>query len=229
MTIMHVPANTSHPATLAGLARVLPRLVSWIPMGIALVAVVGIFAWRYDKLGSPEEGTIVLRATAVLISLAVLYVLDDASRNVTSASALTQRWRVGLRLALIAIVVIASVGVASMVVAVHTNLPGFWGGFALEVFTWVALGAAIALVLQNHFGMPEPGQIVSVALVMALVLMLALSARWPMFAMPGESWTPSHQRWGAVALVAVAVVIYELKDAAARWPNLGRMAVARRR
>lgn len=229
MTITHVPVSSSHTTSLTGLARVLPRLVSWVPIGIAMVAIVGIFAWRWDTLDSPEEGTIVLRATVVLVSLAVVHLLDDASRNVTSASVLTQRWRVGLRLALISIVVAAVVGVAALVVALHTNLPGFWGGFALEVFTWVALGAACALVLQNHFGMPEPGQVVSVGLVMSLVLMLALSARWPMFAMPGDSWTSSHQRWAGIALVAGAIVIYELRDAAARWPNLRGMGVARRR
>jgi|GEM_PF-2520440 len=229
MTVTETRIGPSKGRVLPQLARVLPRLVSWVPLGIAMVSVAAVFVWRRDTLSDPGEAMVVMRVTAVLVCLGVVFLLDDASRNMTAASALTQRWRVGLRLVLVAVVVAAVVGVASVVVALNANLLGFWGGYVLEVVTWVALGAAFALVLQNHFGMPEPGHVVSVALVMALVLMLALSARWPMFAVPGDSWTSSHQRWAAVGLVAVVVVIYELRDAAARWPNLGRMAVARRR
>ena len=229
MTLITPRVASGQLTALVQLARVLPRLVSWVPLGIALATIVAVFVWRFDTLSDPVVAAVVLRVTAVLVCLGIVYLLDDASRNITAASALTQRCRVGLRLVLIAVVVAAVVGVASLVVTQHVSLPGFWAGYALEVFTWVALGAAFALVLQSHFGMPEPGHVVSVALVMASILMLALSARWPMFALPGDGWSASHQRWAGIALVAIAVVIYELKDAASRWPNLPWSAAAPRR
>ncbi|MEO8329091.1 MAG: hypothetical protein ABI586_03710 [Candidatus Nanopelagicales bacterium] len=214
MTLAQEARTASHSASLMQLARLLPKLVHWIPVATTVAAVIAVLAWRFDTLDDPTEGMIVMRVVAVLAALGVTFLFDDPSRNVTAPSVVTQRWRVGLRLLLAFAVCVAIVTLAGVVVATQSELTGFWLGFALEAATLIALGAVMALLLQNHFGTAEPGHVVAVGLVMSVMFILVMSARWPMFAMPDGEWTGAHQRWGMLAGLIFAAVIYELRDPA---------------
>ena len=207
----------------------LPRLFSWLPLAISGLVAVGIIVWRYDTLESSVESAVVMRVMAVLAAIGVVYFLDDASRNITTSSVMTLRVRVVLRLSLMVVAATTFVALLALIVASQATLSGFWLGYSVEVATLVLLGAVFALLLQQRFGFAEPGHAASVGLLMAVVLMLLLSSRWPMFVMPGADWAESHQRWLGVLIVASTALIFQLRDPASQWPGIRRRTVGVRR
>ena len=200
----------------ADLLRVYPRLLRWQPIVGAALLVMAVVWWKYDLITSSNAAVWLLRFVGLVLVAGAVFLLDDASSNVTNSSPTTEALRSGLRLILMGAVVFVGLSIVLVVLAQRVGVGGWWWGVTLEVAAMFWVGAAFSLTMQRSRGMTEPGQFAGMAVLAGLFIANIVGARWPMLVVPGPEWAPAHLRWVAILLLAVLIATRQLRDPAAR-------------
>jgi hypothetical protein len=157
-----------------------------------------------------------MRGVALVRGLGAAFILDDASVTMTASAPLPTRIKTGWRCLLLVAVVVLGVVSAALVCAQRVPLAIAVGGLTAEVFAFVAVTAASALVLQRRWGIDEPGQFAGLGVVGTYLGAFILSSRWPMLVGPGPDWSEAHARWLVVGVVATVIAAIQLRDPASR-------------
>lgn len=215
---MTLPATQADSASrpLAELVRVLPRALRWQASLVGLLVVWLMTWWQNDLLDSSSGAIWLIRVCAVIMALAAVFVLDDASLRTTESMVLRRRSRVGVRLMVAAVLVTFGCLVPAALAAAEIRQAGLWLGICIEVAGIFAVAVAVALVMQQHFGVDEPAQFVVLGLFALFLTLQALGVRWPMLVGPGAEWSDAHIRWVVLLALASGVVAWHLRDPAAR-------------
>jgi hypothetical protein len=111
---------------------------------------------------------------------------------------------------------------AALICALQVPLAVAVGGWTVEVFAFVAVTMASALVLQRRWGLDEPGQYAGLGVVVTYLGAFALSSRWPMLVGPGPEWSEAHARWLVVGVAATVIAAIQLRDPASRGIRMRR-------
>jgi len=215
VSVMTEVSLSSRGAAVAELLHRYPSLVRWRMSLGAVVAVIGIVWWREPAVQSEDAALWLVRACAVVMVMGAVFLLDDASMNLTEASVIPQRVRAGLRVGLMAIVVGLGCLPAAVVAASRFPVGSHWLGLVVELTAITVVTAAVALTLQRRRGIPEPGQFASVGAVVVVFCAQLMGSRWPMLVAPGPDWSDAHRRWLALLAVGVLTLLWRLRDPAA--------------
>lgn len=151
-----------------------------------------------------------LRMAAVAVCVGAAFVLDDAAAVMTESSPTPLLFRRLLRVALLLPFV---AGLWALLVAYAGA--GVTAALTLELAAMLAATVAVAalavpLVPDGRAGVAA----VPTLLVLLATAALALPERWTLFA-PGPDdprWASSHERWGAVLVVALLALVYASLD-----------------
>jgi hypothetical protein len=208
-------AAQARPLVLGQLLPVLPRLLRWRPFVVAFATASGLIGWKYGEVQSPEGGVWLFRFVVLVLVVGAVFLLDDASSNVTAPSPTPLRIRSGVRLVVAGLSLLCSCGVAYLVLATATPLSRELAGLALEATSIAAVAGASSLALARWRGIPEPGQFAGLCALGAMFAAHLIGVRWPMLALPGADWNAAHYRWFAVLGLAVLVIVICLRDLAA--------------
>jgi len=213
-----VPGPGSARRRTAGLlVATFPRLLSWAPLAVAAVASGLLVAWRWSSLTSQGSGLLVMRSVVLLLVLGGVFLLDDPSWSSTESMPLPQRWRVGLRLAVLALTTGVLAGSLWLLVASRSLIGSAAGGVLLEGSAVLLVAAAIALALRRGWGLDEPAQAAGVGVLLLVLVVPVVEPRWPMLVAPGPDWGDAHRRWAGLAVAAASVLVASLRDPASRW------------
>lgn len=218
--VISTPVTATTPAVIADLLRAYPRLLRWQPALGAAVAAVALLVWKYDEVESVAAAVWMMRISGLIMAVGAVFLLDDASANITDSGPTRRRLRSGLRLMLMSAVVMIGCMPLVVVIVARVSLGSDWWGVLLEIAVLTTVGAAFSLTMQRWRGLAEPGQFAGVAVIGTMVAANMLSARWPMLVTPGPDWDEAHQRWGVPLLMAGVLVVWQLRDSAARsWTS----------
>jgi hypothetical protein len=182
---------------------------------LGLAAVGAMTWWQNDLLDTADGAVWLIRVCALLMTLAAVFVLDDSSRRMTESMVMKRRLRTGVRLAGGTLLLVVGCALPAALAVGDLAQSKAWTGVVIEVAALAAVAAAASLTMQRRFEVDEPGQYVVLALVGLLLLLQAMSARWPMLVGPGPEWTKAHVRWAVVLVLGVVVVVWHLRDPAA--------------
>ncbi len=58
----------------------------------------------------------------------------------------------------------------------------------------------------------------SIVVVVFSVALVTAPARYPFWVAPGQDWVDAHRRWAVLLVASLMVVVYALRDPAARAP-----------
>ena len=185
--------------------------IPWRPVAGLTAAGTGLLAVAAIWVTSPISGTALTVGVPVLAA-ATAYLLDEAATEAVAATPTSLRARSGSRLAsAVAVLAIGAVGIAALALRSDTSA-------RLGIMLWLTGCALVAVsasaVLRRRVA--EPGEAVAGG-VIGLVLVLAIVHpldRWvdllPTEA--GQRWGGSLLVWGAVAMVAVMVLVAATRD-----------------
>lgn len=196
----------------------LARAVSWQPALGAILIVATVLAWRADDLHDPAGAAITLRGVALLLSLGVLFVLDDAAAALVEAVPLRLAFRLGQRVVIAAALCGVGFGVAVLVVRTATaeTSASLIGGVALELLATMLFGLAVAAVAARFWAVNEPG-ILAVPTVIGLWMALQLLPQgWAVLVAPGPQWADAHLRWTVLLALSAAAIAVASRDRATR-------------
>ncbi len=158
------------------------RLCRWPMLAAGVLGAWLVVWWRAGEVTTPDGAVWLIRGTAAIAAVAVVFALDDPSVDSTRALPAARRALMRLRL---------GVAVTAMLVALVPAISVSWDyldsastalGVLLEVGTLLALTTGVALLLQRHFGISEPAQFVVLAVVGVFMVAQMVGARWPMLA-----------------------------------------------
>jgi len=215
MTFADISTVPRRPVVFGELFRLYPKLLRWTPALAASLTVVLLLVWKEGALGSTEAGVWMLRAAGLIMAVGTVFLLDDPSSNITNSSPTPLRVRSGARLLLVCMAVSVGCLPATVLTSQRVSLAGEWLGVVLEIAAMIGVAAAFSLTMQRWLGLSEPGQFAGVGVVATLVGAQLVGARWPMLVGPGPQWEAAHLRWAIVLLLAVLVVVLQLRDPAA--------------
>jgi len=195
-----------------------PRLLKWqVPVTAAALGV-ALLLWKQSGVESTTNAVWLLRAVVVVMTAGSIFLLDDASANMSEPVATPLRFRTGVRLAAMTAAIAVGYVPAIALVAGRALIRGAWFGVLIEAATFATVAVAVSLWLQRRRGVAEPGQYGAMSVVLTFLAAHAVGARWPMLALPSSDWTAAHWRWAALLLVAGAAILVNLRDpAAAPW------------
>lgn len=221
---MTTVVSGTHPtgSVLGQLVPVLPRLLRWQPLAVAVAAVVGLVAWKYGDVSSPVGAVWLMRFVGVFLVVGAVFLLDDPSSNVTAASPTTIRERSGARLAILAMGMTVCCLLPAAAVATAAPLAKAGLGLVVEIASIAAVACACSLALARWRGIAEPGQFAGLMAIGTMFAAHLAGARWPMLAIPGPEWGDAHLRWLGVLVVSLLVIIVCLRDPAAQHPRISR-------
>ncbi len=218
MTTVDISTVARRPVALGELLRLFPKLLRWTPALAASLAVVLLLIWKQGALDTTEAGLWMLRGAGLLMVVGTVFLLDDPSSNITNSSPTPLRVRSGARLLLVCVAVLVGCLPAIILTSERVSLRHEWPGVVLEIAAMVGVAAALSLTMQRWFGLSEPGQFAGIGVVGTLIGAQLVGARWPMLVGPGPQWEAAHLRWAVVLVIAVLVVMWQLRDpAAATW------------
>jgi hypothetical protein len=203
------------------LMRYLPRLCRWQVLVGGVTIAWALTWWRTGDVIDEVGAMWLLRLVVVVGCLAAVFALDDPSRNMTEPLVETRRSLVVGRLT-VAIGVVA-VAMLPAVLAVGGRLSSAvaWG-LALEAIGVLSLLCGLSLTLQRRWRITEPAQYLALSVLLIGVADQVTAGRWPLLAGPGEQWADAHVRWAVLAVAAVAVVGWQLRDPASPALTRGR-------
>ena len=200
--------------TLLRAAR-LPLRHAMLPgaVGAALVLPVLTVGWLDDA-----AALAVLRWTGVLLAVGWLSAVDDPVGEVVAASPYSRARRTASRLLLAGVLVVPGWLWAALLV--RWRQPWFpILPLGLEALATAAVGIALAAVLRAWRELHLPAQLATLGLLAFAGIIEALPRWYALNVVQtwGPPWQAAHLRWGAVLLLAVAVLLVALRD-----PSAGR-------
>ena len=216
-------AGVQPPSTARVLAQLTRPVLRALPVrALGATAAVALLIAALPRLLSDEpdpwSALVALRAAALTFALGLAFVLDDPTRDLTSAVPTRRMLRTTLRVALVA--PFAAAWWTAAVLLIPSKIRPPVGDMTLEAAAAAVLSLAAAAASLRFTAEPEPGQRVAAGfLVLALVSPLALPNAWGMYASPTEKpWGVGHDHWAMVLVGAVVV-----------WAACGPEPVRRRR
>ena len=198
------------------LVPALVRAVRWQPVLVAGVCAGALLWWQDDGTATEGPAIWLLRVVALLVAVAVAFVLDDGTRTTVASVPTPQWWRGGVRL-LVAGLPAALVWGGALAWVEHRSggaVPA--GALTLEMAALAAAGLAVAGGLARWRDQPEPGLLVGPILVGAGLLVTQLPRQVALAVQPGPDWSAAHLRWSTLLAAAVAVLLLAVRDPAAR-------------
>jgi hypothetical protein len=204
---------TGRSGQLAALVGATLRAVRWDIPATAGALVVGLLLWKHAQLESPASALWIVRGVALVLTLGVLPLLDDAAARQVAAVPIPLVWRTALRLT----------GGVTLVFVPVTAL-GVWSdlpvrGLLLETAAIVLLSGAASLLLARSTDHSEPSTIVSVGLLPLPWVLTMLPESAALLVPLGPAWSAAHQRWAILLAVGVVALALALRDPAARLPG----------
>lgn len=204
---------TRRRGQLAALSGASVRAVRWDIPATTGALVVGLLLWKHAQLESPASAVWIVRGVALLLTLGVLPLLDDASARQVAAVPVPLVWRSAVRLA---------GGVA--IVFVPVTALGVWSdlpvrGLLLETAAIVLLSSAASLLLARSTDHSEPSTIVSVGLLPVPWALTMLPESAALLVPLGPAWSDAHQRWAVLVAVGAVGLMIALRDPAAPLPG----------
>jgi hypothetical protein len=109
---------------------------------------------------------------------------------------------------------LCAVAPALVILADRLNTESLWG-LLVEAVSLLALLSAVALTLQRRWRVLEPAQFAVFAVLLIAVFEQVTAGRWVLLASPGPAWTDAHRRWAVIAVLALLVCLWQLRDPAA--------------
>lgn len=196
----------------------LARAVRWQPALGAMLIVATVLAWRSDDLADLGAATNMLRGVALLLSLGVLFVLDDRSAALVEAVPLRLALRLGLRLLIAAALGGIGFGAAVLVVRAASvdASPSIIGGVAVELLATMLFGLAVAAIAARYWAVDEPGILAAPTVLGLWMALQLLPERWAVLVAPGPQWAEAHLRWAVLLVVSAAAIAVAARDRAAR-------------
>ncbi|MEU3165713.1 hypothetical protein [Streptosporangium sp. NPDC006930] len=202
-------------AQLALLARLSGKVIRWQPLLGAFLLTAVVLAWPHDEPLTWKGTVWSLRVIAVLVTLAVVFVLDDVAAEVLAPVPVPLAARTGLRLGFALLCVTPVWGVSLLVLA--PGMPAVWIWWStVELAGLLAAGLAGAATLATRYGMREPGVAAAPGVVGGWLLLFVLPGPVAMFTLRPQDWTAAHLRWSLLLVAGLAVLIRMSRDPARR-------------
>ncbi|MER6174277.1 hypothetical protein [Streptosporangium sp. NPDC001681] len=202
-------------AQAALLARLSGKVIRWQPLLGALLLTGAVLAWPRDEPLTWKGAVWSLRVIAALVTLAVVFVLDDAAADVLASVPLPLGARTALRVGFALVWIVPSWGVSLLVLA--PGMPTVWILWStVELAGLLVAGLAGAAALARRRGMWEPGIAVAPGVAGGWLLLFALPGPVAMFTLRPQDWTVAHLRWSLLLVAGLAVLIRMSRDPARR-------------
>ncbi|MFI6452434.1 hypothetical protein ACIBF6_12825 [Streptosporangium amethystogenes] len=201
-------------AQAALLARLSGRVIRWQPLLGALLLTGAVLAWPHDEPLTWKGAVWSLRVIAALVTLAVVFVLDDAAADMLASVPLSLGARTALRVGFALVWIIPVWGVSLLVLA--PGMPTVWILWStVELAGLLAAGLAGA-ALARRCGMREPGVVAAPGAAGGWLLLFTLPGPVAMFTLRPQDWTVAHLRWSLLLVAGLAVLIRMSRDPARR-------------
>ncbi|HVQ87017.1 MAG TPA: hypothetical protein VMT88_02440 [Actinomycetes bacterium] len=205
---------SSEREVVSHLIRMFPRLLRWLPAVGACILVGAITAWKYDSVETSAAALWLLRFAGLSMIVGTVFLLDDASANITNSTPTILRLRAGLRLMLMGSFIAVVCVLVFVVVEQKVPLGAVAGGVGIEIAAAAVVTAAFSLMMQRSHGLSEPGQFAGVVSIGVFLAAQLIGVLWPMLVPPGDLWTEAHWRWAGLALIGVILLAWQLRDPA---------------
>ncbi|WP_206301554.1 ABC transporter [Streptomyces sp. V2] len=185
-------------------ALALPTWRSTPRLAPALAAGAGLVLAASTRIADTPPGALsalnLLRVTALLGALALAFLLDDRSRNITETTPTPRPLKVALRLAPALPLAALWWTAALLLVPVGPRpspLP-----VTLEAAGMATTALALATARFRFTDVAAPGGAAAIGTLAAMAVAVLIPARWGLFALPGEPhWPGAHWRWALVLAV----------------------------
>ncbi|MEV4376637.1 hypothetical protein [Streptosporangium sp. NPDC049644] len=201
-------------AQAALLARLSGRVIRWQPLLGALLLTGAVLAWPHDEPLTWKGAIWSLRVIAALVTLAVVFVLDDAAADMLASVPLSLGVRTALRVGFALVWIVPIWGVSLLVLA--PDMPTVWILWStVELAGLLAAGLAGAALARRR-GMREPGVVAAPGVAGGWLLLFTLPGPVAMFTLRPQDWTEAHLRWSLLLVAGLAVLIRMSRDPARR-------------
>ncbi|MDX3387848.1 ABC transporter [Streptomyces niveiscabiei] len=188
----------SLPALALPTWRSTPRLAPALAAGAGLVLAVS--TRLADTPPDALSALNLLRVTALLGALALAFLLDDRSRNITETTPTPRPLKVALRLAP-ALPLAALWWTAALLLVPAGSRPAPLP-VTLEAAAMATTALALATTRIRFTDVAAPGGAAAIGTLAAMAAAALIPARWGLFALPGEPhWPGAHWRWALVLAV----------------------------
>lgn len=205
------PAPTRTPArgrtilaALAPTARVAHLGAAGVTVALAAIPVVVVVA-RGDAVVSAP-----LVLAGVLCGATLGWAADDPAADLLGSVPVSSPIRAALRVACVAAVAVAGVGLIAVLVALGPGLPSDVGDRAAEAAAAASVALAVGFTAARR-GERTSGPVGVTAGLFGTAFVAALAVRWPAL-LPTFLPSPVHTRWWIIAAVAVVVITRAGRD-----------------
>ncbi|MEV0591775.1 hypothetical protein [Nonomuraea cavernae] len=205
------------------LARLSGKVIRWQPLMGALLVTGTVLVWTEPLTWKGALWP--LRLIAVLLTLASVFVLDDAAANVVAPVPLPLWARTALRLGFALVWIVPVWGVSLLVLGPY--LPAVWILWStVELAGMLVVGLAGTVMLTRR-GMREPGVAAAPSVVGGTLLIFVLPGPVAMLTLRPQDWTAAHLRWSLLLMAGLAALTWMSRDPVRRSTLTSQLAGSR--
>ncbi|WP_326640647.1 hypothetical protein OG884_36840 [Streptosporangium sp. NBC_01755] len=206
------------------MTRLSGRVVRWQPMLDSLLFSGVVLAWPHDEPLTWKGAVWSLRVISVLVTLAAVFVLDNAAADVLAPMPLPLGARTAPRVGFTLVWIVPVWGVSLLVLA--PRMSAVWVLWStVEPAGLLATGLAGAAMLAGRLGMREPGVVAAPGAAGAWLLIFILPGPVAMSTLRPQDWVVAHLYWSLLLVAGLAVLVRMSRDPVRRprtwrrcWP-----------